>query len=245
MTRGHLMTVRWKGYCHIHSLGIALFVIRFAIFFFFVLAIFASPVCMVMSDHYVTILNEWNDLFLLDWANGYDLLNCCLSRSRFSNSRFNISPQNMVCGRGSKVYGKIWTCRTCGDVQRTRKWKEISNPLSFRCHHQLSFFFCLFVELTMGLLFIGCKIFLSQSRSAAIAIAYLLNDSLEKWSINVTIFFRPFLWFLWVTLEVNRRSRPVDFFLLAAPSFFLTLRSFIAIQFSNRNVVNNLGFIPV
>lgn len=45
-------------------------------------------------------------------------------------------------------------------------------------------------------------------------------DSLEKWSINVTIFFRPFLWFLWVTLEVNRRSRPVDFFLLAAPSFF-------------------------
>lgn len=56
---------------------------------------------------------------------------------------------------------------------------------------------------------------------------------------------RPCLWFLWVTLEVNRRSRPVDFFLLAAPSLFLTLRSFFVIQFSNRNVVNNLGFIPV
>ena len=156
------------------------FHVFFFFFFFFVLAIFASPVCIVMSDYYVTIMNEWNDLFLVDWANGYDLLNCCLSRSQFSNSRFNVSPQNMVCGRGSKVYGEIWTCGTCGDVQRTRKWEEISNPLSFRCNHQPFFFFCLFVDLTMGLLFIGCKRFFSQSRSAAIAIAYLLTTVLKS-----------------------------------------------------------------
>ena len=43
-------------------------------------------------------------------------------------------------------------------------------------------------------------------------------DTLEKWSINVTISFRCGL-SMWVTLEVNKRSRPVDFFLIAGPSF--------------------------
>ena len=34
--------------------------------------------------YYVTIMNEWNDLIVPDWTNGYDLLNslnCSLNRS--------------------------------------------------------------------------------------------------------------------------------------------------------------------